>query len=68
MHLQDRYTIRSNREFGYGRYDVLLIPHDVNAPGFVFEFKKIDRDDDKTPQAAMQSELQQVQAKQYAAE
>ena len=30
VHLQDRYTIRSNRESGYGRYDVMLIPHDTN--------------------------------------
>jgi hypothetical protein len=68
VHLQDRYAIRSNRESGYGRYDVLLIPHAVNASGFVIEFKKVDKDDDKTPQAAMKSALQQIQDKQYAAE
>lgn len=68
VHLQDRYTIRSNRESGYGRYDVLLIPHDASAPGFVFEFKKIDREDDKTPEAALHSALQQIQEKHYAAE
>lgn len=68
VHLQDRYAIRSNRESGYGRYDVMLIPHDTNDAGFVLEFKKIDKDDDKTPQAAMRSALQQIQDKQYAAE
>ena len=68
VHLQDRYTIRSNRESGYGRYDVLLIPHNTNDAGFVLEFKKIDKDDDKTPQAALHSALQQIQDKQYAAE
>ncbi|MCP4400421.1 MAG: AAA family ATPase [bacterium] len=33
VHLQDRYTIRSNRESGYGRYDVLMVPQTMNAPG-----------------------------------
>lgn len=68
VHLQERYTIRSNRESGYGRYDVMLIPLDSNEPGFVLEFKKIDKEDDKTPQAAMQSALRQIQDKVYATE
>jgi hypothetical protein len=53
---------------GTGSYDVLLIPHDIKAPSFVLEFKKIDQQDDKSPQDAMQSALQQVRDKEYAAE
>ncbi len=68
VHLQDRYRIRSNRESGYGRYDVMMFPLDVNASGFVFEFKKVDKEDDKTPQAAMKSALKQIQEKEYATE
>jgi hypothetical protein len=66
--LGDRYQIRSNRESGYGRYDVLMIPHQKSAPGFVFEFKKIDRPDDKDEKEAMQSALQQIKDRQYATE
>ncbi|MCP4697608.1 MAG: AAA family ATPase [Gammaproteobacteria bacterium] len=66
--LSDRYQIRSNRESGYGRYDVLMIPHDRDAPGFIFEFKKIDPSDDKDADEAMQSALQQIRERQYAAE
>lgn len=68
VHLSDQYTIRSNRESGYGRYDLLMIPKDAARPGFVFEFKKIDKDDEKTPQAAMQSAFRQIRDKEYATE
>jgi len=66
--LSDRYLIRSNRESGYGRYDVLMIPHQKSAPGFIFEFKKIDRPDDDDESEAMQSALQQIKDRQYATE
>jgi hypothetical protein len=67
-HLSDRYHIRSNRESGYGRYDVLMIPYQKETPGFIFEFKKIDSPDDNTPEEAMQSALQQIQVQDYATE
>lgn len=67
-HLADRYQIRSNRESGYGRYDVLMIPRHPTDAGFILEFKKIDRPDDPSAEAAMQSALQQIQQQQYAAE
>ena len=40
--LKDKYQIRSNRESGHGRYDVLLIPLDKSARGIIFEFKKLN--------------------------
>lgn len=67
-HLSDHYQIRSNRESGYGRYDVLMIPRDVKVPGFVFEFKKVDRPEDKDAEAAMHSALQQIRERDYALE
>jgi hypothetical protein len=66
-HLMDRYQIRSNRESGYGRYDVLMIPLNKNEPGFVFEFKKVKKSKE-TKEEAMQSALKQIQDKQYATE
>ncbi len=62
------YQIRSNRESGYGRYDVLMIPLNPNEPGFIFEFKKIDKPEEKNAADAMQSALEQIQTQQYAAE
>lgn len=66
--MTNRYQIRSNRESGYGRYDVLMIPHQPNEPGFIFEFKKIDKPDEKNAKEAMQSALEQIQNQQYALE
>ncbi len=41
----DDYIIKSNRESGEGRYDILLIPHDKTKYGIVIEIKQIDRDE-----------------------
>ncbi len=37
--LDGRYVLASNRESGYGRYDVMLEPKDVKDDGIIFEFK-----------------------------
>jgi hypothetical protein len=67
-HLMDRYVIRSNRESGYGRYDVLMIPHNKEEPGFIFEFKKVNRPKEESEVEAMKSALAQIKDKQYATE
>ncbi|MBF0238402.1 MAG: PD-(D/E)XK nuclease domain-containing protein [SAR324 cluster bacterium] len=68
INLSDRYQVRSNRESGYGRYDLMLIPREISRTGFVFEFKKVDREDDKIVEKALQSALSQIVEKHYAAE
>jgi hypothetical protein len=67
-HLTDQYVIRSNRESGYGRYDVLMIPRHLLQPGFIFEFKKINRPKEESETEAMKSALAQIKNKQYATE
>ena len=39
--LSDNYEVKSNKESGYGRYDVMLIPKYISKIGIVMEFKKI---------------------------
>jgi hypothetical protein len=39
----DDYIIKSNRESGEGRYDIMLIPHDKSRYGIVIEIKQIVR-------------------------
>jgi len=39
----DHYIIKSNRESGEGRYDIMLIPHDKTKFGIVIEIKQIDK-------------------------
>lgn len=41
--LGDDYIIRSNRESGEGRYDILMIPHDKQGYGVVIELKQLKR-------------------------
>ena len=37
--LNHRYSVRSNREAGLGRFDIQLFPMDRQLPGFIFELK-----------------------------
>jgi len=41
--LHKTYAIKSNRESGTGRYDLLLMPKNPNALGIILEFKSVDR-------------------------
>ena len=66
--MNDSYLIRSNLESGYGRYDVLMIPRNPSAAGFIFEFKKINSSTDKNAKTALQNALQQIKDRQYATE
>jgi len=61
--LSDDYEVRSNRESGYGRYDVMVIPRDLSKKGIIIEFKKVDEDEDL--EAAAKSALKQIEEKQY---
>jgi hypothetical protein len=63
--LSKTHTIESNRESGAGRYDVVLVPHDLTQPGVVMEFKVTY--EDETLQEASEQALQQIKEKQYAA-
>ncbi len=66
--LTHRYAIRSNRESGYGRYDVMLIPHDTTKLGIIIEFKKVDTYENETLEQAVTSALTQIEAQKYAQE
>ena len=46
--LGDKYVIRSNRESGEGRYDILLIPDDKTKYGVVIELKQIKKEKKET--------------------
>ncbi len=43
----DDYIIKSNKESGEGRYDIMLIPHDNTKNGVVIEIKQIAKQRDK---------------------
>ena len=66
--LRDRYVLKSNRESGYGRYDVMLIPRDFAEQAYVLEFKVHDPEEEESLQETVQAALMQMQEKQYDAE
>jgi hypothetical protein len=66
--LKDKYEIKSNRESGYGRYDVMLIPYNPSDLGIVMEFKKIGRFEKTDLETAVASALKQIEDKHYDAE
>ena len=59
------YVITSNRESGFGRYDVMLEPRDKQDEAIIMEFKVHDPDDEKTLEDTVQAALAQIEEKQY---
>ncbi len=66
--ITNTHEVKSNRESGYGRYDIMIIPKDIAKIGYVIEFKTVDQEDKETVKAALTSALAQIEAKQYAME
>jgi Predicted AAA-ATPase/PD-(D/E)XK nuclease superfamily len=66
--LRGRYEVKSNRESGYGRYDVMLIPNDPKDLGIIMEFKKIGPFDKSTLEEGVVGALKQIEEKHYVQE
>ena len=67
VELQSRYIITSNRESGFGRYDVVLEARNQEE-AMILEFKVHDPEDEETLKDTVQAALQQIEEKQYAAQ
>ena len=63
--LREEYLLKSNRESGFGRYDVMLIPKDRTRPAIVMEFKVFDGDEEQDLKDTVQAALKQIEEKQY---
>ncbi|NBI64666.1 hypothetical protein D3Z38_16885 [Clostridiales bacterium] len=67
VELSDRYVLTSNRESGFGRYDVLLEPLKTEDAAMILEFKVHDPEDEKDLEETAKVALSQIQEKKYAA-
>ena len=65
VEMDGRYSVTSNRESGFGRYDVLLEPLRENDYAYVLEFKVHDPEDEKTLKDTVASASAQIEEKKY---
>ncbi len=65
VELSDRYEVKSNRESGFGRYDVMIIPLNKSEKAIVLEFKVHENDEEKTLEETVSSALAQIEEKKY---
>jgi hypothetical protein len=64
--LQGRYIITSNRESGFGRYDIMLEPLNDSDPAIIIEFKVINKRRENSLEETVQAALTQIKEKDYA--
>ncbi len=65
--LRDTHEVVSNRESGWGRYDVSIFPKDVAKPGIIFEFKVVDKKNGETLEGEAKAALNQIEDRNYEA-
>ncbi|WP_341401992.1 PD-(D/E)XK nuclease domain-containing protein [Clostridium pasteurianum] len=65
--LSNEYYVKSNKESGYGRYDVMLIPKNISKLGIIIEFKKINDFSDSTIEEVTKEALDQIYDMNYRA-
>jgi len=65
VELADRYVLTSNRESGFGRYDVMLEPRRQEDDGIILEFKVQDPEEEKELADTVKAALDQIEEKQY---
>jgi len=63
LNLNDNYEINSNRESGYGRYDIMVIPNKKDKLGIIIEFKKVA--DNENLDKAVKAALKQIEERKY---
>ena len=69
VELSNRFKITSNRESGFGRYDVMLVPRDKeNEDACIIEFKVHKPHKEKDLEETAINALLQIEQKQYAAQ
>lgn len=65
--LADRYVITSNRESGFGRYDVMLEPRNKADDAMILEFKVQEKEEEAALSDTVKAALEQIDRKEYAA-
>ena len=67
IELVGEYDLTSNRESGFGRYDVMLEPIQANKNAIIIEFKVRNTKKEKSLEETVETALWQIETKQYEA-
>jgi hypothetical protein len=62
-HLAIDYDVTSEKESGYGRYDISIVPKDKSKKAIIMELKRIEKDE--TAEKALENALKQIEEKKY---
>jgi len=68
VELADRYIITSNRESGFGRYDVVMEPKNGTDNAIIMEFKVKDSGEEKSLEETVDAALKQIEEQRYQAD
>ena len=63
--LKDSYVVNSNRESGFGRYDIQLEPKEKSANSFIMEFKVHKNGKEKDIEETVENAKKQIEEKKY---
>lgn len=63
LSLSDKYYVKSNRESGYGRYDILLEPRNEKDTAFILEFKIAKNENEL--EKKLEEALKQIEDRKY---
>lgn len=66
LFLDSSYTVESNRESGYGRFDLAIFPKETNRAGVIMEFKVAASENEMEEKA--KEALQQIEDREYVTE
>ena len=66
--LSNTHEVKSNKESGYGRYDVMIIPKDISKVGIIIEFKKINTLSKESIEEGTLKALKQIEDMKYSEE
>ena len=66
LYLEEKYYVTSNKESGFGRYDMMIEPKDKDSKGFIIEFKVSETEDNLEKRA--KESLKQIKNRKYTTE
>jgi hypothetical protein len=65
VNLSPQYEVESEKESGYGRYDISKIPKDKSKKAIIMELKTIDKFENESKDQALESAVKQINERQY---